>query len=781
MGTTPRTLERACYTFCSDDAGADAWAVTGLSIRERLNEPFLAVIDLASEAEGADPTLLLGQNATVRIVRGEFQRTLLGIVEKVQSGARRRAGAGTTTAASTRVHVVPALSALRNVFDTRVFQANGAGQEGPTVPEILTEVLGEALGTYGRSVTTTELAGTYPQREICMQYQESTFDFVHRLMEEEGIGYRFTFDGAVEEMVLTDRNQAFPEVQTASEGVLAVVPVGALPEVIQSFLMNAQLVSTSTVVRTFDWSAPSVPHEHAVRTTDTQNRDREVYDHGRELRAVEQSGATFAPTDEERQATLRSELQATHARVGRGTGSVTGFCPGTKIRIAGHDDPALDGDYILTEVTHRDAETTGPGTDYTNEFECIPLEVPWRPPRRHRPPHVDSVQTAQVVGPSGQEIYTDGRGRIRVQFEWDRQGVKDDHSMCWVRVSQRWAGTGWGFQFLPRIGMEVIVTFIDGCADRPLVVGCLYNGVNVPPYTLPAEKTKSTIKTRSSIGGWGFNELRFEDDAGNEEIFLHAQKDLNEHVLNDHNTHVANNQTNAVDVDQTQTVHVDQVEQVDGDQTMTVSSGRTVHVLGKFTETIDSGETRTVTGGHTETISGGLTRTVNGGSTETINGNEIRTINDGQTETINGNLDLTITGAVTHTVNGPRTRTVMGGITEEATGAYELVANAGSRFVYPGGYTVVSPGGQTRVDKRYDLIGGRFFVNFQDHVDLQATLQIAFAIRLCVRGLDTRTAALKSDTVGLLFKREFNKLSTGAAVKCNIGASILNAASILYF
>src|SRR5690606_38589492 len=171
-------------------------------------------------------------------------------------------------------------------------------------------------------------------------------------------------------------------------------------------------------------------------------------------------------------------------------------------------------------------------------------------------------------------------GGIKVQFHWDREGQSDENSSCFVRVVQPWAGNGWGFVFLPRIGMEVAVNFVDGDPDRPMVVGCVYNGENVPPYGLPDDKTKSTVKTNSSPGGGGFNELRFEDAAGSEEIFIHAQKDFNEVVLNDHNTTVGNNQTNNVDVDQTQTVHGNQSETVDGNQDMSVGGNRTVAVTG---------------------------------------------------------------------------------------------------------------------------------------------------------------------------------------------------------
>jgi type VI secretion system secreted protein VgrG len=188
-----------------------------------------------------------------------------------------------------------------------------------------------------------------------------------------------------------------------------------------------------------------------------------------------------------------------------------------------------DKEYILTSVAHRAYQSweEGGGVSYGNTFTCIPYETPFRPPRTTPKPLVHGSQTAIVVGPPGEEIYTDEHGRIKVQFHWDREGEKDDKSSCWIRVSQPWAGPGWGAIAIPRIGHEVVVDFLEGDPDRPLITGSVYNGINKPPYPLPDEKTKSTLKSDSSKGSGGFNEIRFEDKKGSEEIFVHGQKDCN--------------------------------------------------------------------------------------------------------------------------------------------------------------------------------------------------------------------------------------------------------------
>jgi type VI secretion system secreted protein VgrG len=196
-----------------------------------------------------------------------------------------------------------------------------------------------------------------------------------------------------------------------------------------------------------------------------------------------------------------------------------------------------DKQYVLTGIVHEASQSLGLAGEtedvfrYQNEFTCIPHDVPFRPPRETRRPIVQGTQTAIVVGPSGEEIYTDKHGRIKVQFHWDRDGKKDENSSCWVRVGQLWAGSGWGAVYIPRIGQEVIVDFLEGDPDHPIVIGCVYHGNNKPPYPLPDEKTKSAIKSEATVGGGGFNEIRFEDKKGKEELFLRAEKDMNVVVL----------------------------------------------------------------------------------------------------------------------------------------------------------------------------------------------------------------------------------------------------------
>jgi type VI secretion system secreted protein VgrG len=261
-------------------------------------------------------------------------------------------------------------------------------------------------------------------------------------------------------------------------------------------------------------------------------------------------------------------------------------------------------DYVLTAIEHeanqdweKEAELS-----YVNRFTCIPFDVPYRPPRLTPRPVVEGAQTAIVVGPAGEEIYTDEHGRVKMQFHWDREGKKNENSSCWIRVSQLWAGAGWGAMYIPRIGHEVIVNFIEGDPDRPIITGRVYHGTNKPPYGLPDEKTKSTIKSDSSLGGGGSNEIRFEDKKGSEEIYLHGQKDWTIAIENDKNQTVGHDETLSVGNNRTKTVGVDQKEEIGSNKTIQVGANHTEAIGANMSINVGSNKTETVTINTAETI-----------------------------------------------------------------------------------------------------------------------------------------------------------------------------------
>jgi type VI secretion system secreted protein VgrG len=616
--------------------------------------------------------------------------------------------------------VEPAFEALRHRINTKIFQEK-------TAPEILEEVLNEGLGAYGRSVD-NRLARAYPTCEYRTQYHESDLAFCERLMEEEGIVYWFEFEGEAETLVLADDSSKFGKVQTIHGPQLTYArqegQVGG-HEYVSELHALSRVVPTKVATRHFDWTHPSMPVEGESDATADGDRpdgaaldpEREVYEHdGKPLTINEYDGAVYGKTDVEDQAKLRREAQAWNAFVCEGKSTVLGVTVASTFELVGHPRFDLDGVYAVVSAIHRIVAEKG---SYRNVFECIPSAVTYRPKRTTRRPTVSGIQTATVVGPSGEEIHTDEHGRIKVQFHWDRVGSLDESSSCWVRVQQPWAGAGWGFVFIPRMGMEVIVDFVSGDPDRPVVIGSVYNGDHAPPYPLPDEKTKSTIKTESSLGGGGYNELRFEDKAGSEEIFTHAQKDQNEVVENDHTTTVGNNQTNTVGVDQNQDIGSNQTEHVGANQEMTVDGNRTTHTKGDFSETVDGAETRVVSGGVTETIDASETRTISGGMTETITGDRTQSISGSSTESITGSLAQEITGGATITTSGTYDVT--------AAGEFKITAAGGSKINATGGITIIAPGGLTTHDSIWTEMGG----TWTDTYGFCFNLTLAFKMDNC--------------------------------------------------
>ncbi|KIG17319.1 VgrG protein [Enhygromyxa salina] len=745
--------------FC--DASSDIqWEVSGFSLSERFNEPYQLRVELRTQDPGAEPIAMLGASCNVTVERGTMQREFFGIIESVEDGLSQ------ADHVVANLTVVPALIALAHRKTSRIFQ-------DMTIPDILAQVFDEGLAPFERSVNTDFLTGSYEPQEYTVQYRETDLEFVDRLMEEYGIVYCFRHTD-VETLTLIDDPSAYEDLISHGndDGVLPVVLRGdgaGMRENIQGFRRESKLRQTVARTAVFDWMAPG-PAQLSEDDTVTDlgfvngaefGPEREDYEHEEPttLYGYRSAGLDFAAV--ENQVRLRRVVHQRDATRSVGVSSATGLSPGMKFELLDHPQPDLDGQYLVVSVDHSAGNymtggasggsskadggeaSDAPAEDsYTNRFECVPIDVEWRPTRKTPRPRIHAMQTATVVGPAGEEIHTDEHGRIKVQFHWDRDGASDESSSCFIRVVQPWAGNGWGFVFLPRIGMEVAVTFVEGDPDRPVVTGCLYNGANATPYPLPGDKTKSTIKSDSSPGSGGFNELRFEDAAGAEEIYIHAQKDFNEVVLNDHNTTVGNNQTNNVDVDQTQTVHGNQSETIDGNQDMTVSGNRTVHVVGDFEETIDATETRTVTGAVSETFAATETRDIAADQTETIGGSVTRTVSGGVNDTITGSLTETITGGITTTTPANLNITAAGGINMTTAGSMLVTAT--------GGFTVLAPGGTKTVDVDFWKVGGGQGDAFSWQIGM---------------------AGIKLDVVGLAIATTGTKLEA-----CNISISTAMAA-----
>ncbi|WP_342377428.1 type VI secretion system tip protein VgrG [Myxococcus stipitatus] len=544
-----------------------AFTVTGFTGREELSRAFVFGVELAATPEANLPAReMLGQEALLSLtdlVNGA-SRFIHGFMGRVEVLGERQGRL------RYRVMLVPRLWKLRHVRRSRIFQHQ-------SVPQIVARILDEAGIEHD-----SRLDQSHPAVEFCVQYRESDFDFVSRLLEEAGIFYFFEHSESSHVLVLGDGASAADAIE-GSDRLPYRDPTGAEPgeEHLVGVVRASRIRSGKVALRDFDFVRPSLDLSVSSKSADA-NAEMEAYLH---------PGGYLTPGAGKGLAQVRLEELRHDAEGCDGECSSVRLVPGRTFSLAEHPDPSLDGAYLLVSVAHQ-----GGHGEYQSRFGAIPAGVPFRPPRVTPSPRIAGAQTAIVVGPPGEEIHTDEHGRIKVQFHWDREASGDDKSSCWVRVSQAWAGAGWGALYLPRVGQEVVVRFLEGNPDRPLVVGSVYNGENPTPVPLPGEKTKSTLRSSSSPGGNGFNELQFEDAAAVERIHLHGQKNWKIEVLNDkaqrvgahESLRVSGNRTQQVDGNQSLTVERNELTRVQGNQTLAVTGNRDVEVRKDAVESVSA-------------------------------------------------------------------------------------------------------------------------------------------------------------------------------------------------
>lgn len=501
----------------------DELILTALQGEEAMSRLFSFELTMVSPRDSIESTSLLGKAVTIEVrPRSGHSRLFHGIVRRFTAGPAAHAGHRAYFA-----EVVPALWLLTRDSTCRFFQAR-------TTPAIIAEV----LRAHGIDFDTAGLRGAYRTREYCVQYRESDFDFISRLMEEDGIFYYFRHGPGQHTMVLADQRTG--TVPCAEQAVPYSTGQHSF-NVISEWLPAHEFRTGRWAQRDWDFrNAAILAANTSTVLSSAAFRQHEFYDY---------PGLYDVKADGDGLTRLRMEEEETGFAECRGASTCISFLPGGTFTLSEHDFASEnDKGCLLTWVRHEARDEShfsgGGGIAYGNRFCCVPDTAAYRPPRRTRKPVVHGLQTAIVTGPAGEEIYCDEHGRIQVLFHWDR----DARSSCWIRVAQMLSGPAWGGQFIPRVGMEVVVDFLEGDPDRPLVVGCVYNGRNRPPYALPANATQSGFKSRSSKGGGeaNFNELRFEDKKGAEEVYLHAEKDFTRVVENDDTLTVERHRTATV-------------------------------------------------------------------------------------------------------------------------------------------------------------------------------------------------------------------------------------------
>lgn len=539
------TQATASLRFKAEALGDDDLLLIRMTGTEGLSRLFSYELELiASLDKSVEFDKVLGNGAVIGIdVPGGEPRLFHGIVNRFAQGARD------DTFLNYRVEVVPPVWLLTKKTQSRIFQHM-------SVPEILKKVLDGFKVAY-------QIQGTFEPRDYCVQYRESDFDFASRLMEEEGIYYffRHTADGC--EMVLANTPAAHASLPDPKTLIYEEVEGGGRDEGRITSWEKVQEVRSGKVTL---WDhCFELPHKHleadqklpesiqvggVTHKLSMNGADKlELYDfpgaYAQRFDGINRGGAEQPAElqkifeDNRRTARLRLEEEAHGAVTIEGTSTTPNLVAGHKFTLERHFD--ADGDYVLTEVQHTASVAAStyrsggtPELEYSNSFRCIPAAVPFRPERNTPRPTVRGTQTAVVVGPKGEEIFTDKYGRVKVQFHWDREGKHDADSSCWIRVATLWAGKGWGMIHIPRIGQEVIVDFLEGDPDQPIVIGSVYNADQMPPYQLPKNMTQSGLRSRSSQKGGtqNYNEILFEDKKGEELVSVHAEKDMVETVEN---------------------------------------------------------------------------------------------------------------------------------------------------------------------------------------------------------------------------------------------------------
>lgn len=476
--------------------------------------------------------------------------------------------------------VVPWLWCLTLTSDFRVYQDKD-------VKEILTDV----FDRHSFPDFEFKLSAPHPKREYCVQYNETAFNFVSRLLESEGIFYYFRHEEGQHVLVMGDSTDAY---EAAADAEAAYRTAGDA-DLLTGWTRTNSLTMESFTGTDYDYVNADVTLE---KESDTFNR----FDRARVLKAYSFPAFTVDPAAVQSLVDHDKEMSVVASETLNGGGCARSFSPGLTFTMKDHPDDTEKGkSYVLTQVSHyasagrQRGGTGGGGMRYENNFSCVPDALAVRPLRRSPVPFVRGVETAVVTGPKGEEIHTDKMGRIAVQFHWDRLGKKDEKSSCWVRVAQSVAGNGWGAFVCPRVGQEVVVSFVNGSPDRPLVTGVVYNSMNAVPYSLPDEKTKTVFRTRSTPSGSEGNEFTFDDKKGGESILLHGERDLIVTVKNDEKSIIDNEWHLTVKKDAFETVEGSRAKTVKKDDSETIEGNAEQTVSGDSKRSIEKSETVAVT------------------------------------------------------------------------------------------------------------------------------------------------------------------------------------------
>jgi type VI secretion system secreted protein VgrG len=656
----------------------DELLILRMEAREELGRLFEFTVDLLSDNEAVAHNDLLGQKMTVEVdMVGTSKRYFNGFVSQFSQVGH------IAYFAHYRATLRPWLWLLTRTSDCRIFQFK-------TVPDIIKSVFRDN----GFTDFEDHLSANYREWEYCVQYRETDFNFVSRLMEQEGIYYYFKHVAGKHILILCDDYSSHSVLEAYSD-------IPYLPQTEANASRHRDYVHSWTFTRSVQpgWYAHTDYNFENPKSDLSANAPLPRSHPYSDLEIFDYPGEYTEASEGESYAKHRiQELQVKHETLAA-KGNVRGVTTGGLFTLTEHPRGDQNKEYLVTDAIHTlhsDAFESVPEISaeplFTCEFTAVDSMSSFRPTRTTPKPMVQGPQTAVVVGKSGEEIYTDEFGRVKLQFHWDRYGASDENSSCWVRVAQVWAGKGWGAMHIPRIGQEVIVEFLEGDPDRPIITGRVYNADQMPPYDLPENMTQSGIKSRSTKGGNTntFNEIRFEDKKGSEELYIHAEK----------------NHTNITESSRTESVGYNRSLTVGHDKSETVKNDKSVDVIKN----------------HTENIGLDMEHNVGVNQTLTVGLNKSETIGVNSTETIGAVKALTIGGAYQVSVGGAMNETVGGAKAEEVGGA-KAETVAGKKSTIVGGDHSLEVGGDLNEDVTGDKtsnLDGKYALNVSSDYDLEA-------------------------------------------------------------
>jgi type VI secretion system secreted protein VgrG len=597
----------------------------GMHGREEMSRLSEFQLDLLSLKGDIKIDGILGKNVTVKVaLPDDSTRYFNGFVTRFSAGGK--------LGRYYRYYAVmnPWLWFLTRTSDCRIFQ-------DMTVPDIIKKVFGDEPAADFRF----DLTGKYKKWTYCVQYRETDFNFVSRLMEEEGITYYVKHTDGHNTVVLTDSTGKHTPFK-GYEKLPFVSPEQVVrPELehVSSWDYSRQIQPGVYVHDDYDLERPSVELKtRKVLTRTYAPSDYEIYDY---------PGHYLQKADGEQYADVRINEFGSQFEAAQAVTNAKGVCVGSLFTLhdCGREDQnrehlVLSASYDL-EFSQYEAMPEGTGTSFRCSFVAMTSAQQFRPKRRTPKPFVQGPQTAVVVGPAGDQIYTDKFGRVKVQFHWDRYGKKDENSSCWIRVSHPWAGKGWGSVATPRIGQEVIVDFLEGDPDQPIITGRVYNGENQPPFGFPAGAVLSGYKSDTHKGS-GNNEISVDDTAGKERVYIHGQFNMDTLIEHDQTSTIHNNRTDKVDVDDSETIGSNQKWDVGVNRDAKIGSNETLTVGANRTKSIGGNETVTVSGNRTETVSRSETLTVALQRTHSVGINETISVGAAQQITVGAMQAFTV-------------------------------------------------------------------------------------------------------------------------------------------